>query len=323
MSQNVSDLITQVRAQLDEANAETVTDTQILQALNRGQRKAANIASRKFDSLFVVPDETTITVAGQRDYAIPAAAYGRRIELVEVVETSEIAWQIHRIKLQQTSQFNTSSQVTRPYYYALQKNKFLLYPVPSDGRMIRIWYTQTPEDLVVPQGRITSINTGSNYVVVDEIGSDISTVVTGFASYANIVDFTTGEVKATLQVSALDPDTGQITFKSAGLTRSTVLNKTVGTSIPSDVATDDYVCLVTGTAVPELPGAYVDYLIQYGVVETRRRLGEDTQEEFAQLKELEVEIQKMWVGREMSNRVRKASHQWSRSLGGTLRRFLS
>ena len=139
----------------------------------------------------------------------------------------------------------------------------------------------------------------------------------------NIVDANTGEVKVTLQVSAIDEDTGQITFKSAGLTRSTVLTKTVETEIPDTVAADDYVCLVTGTAVPELPAAYVDYLIQYAVVEIRRRLGENTQEEFAQLKELELEIQKMWVGREASNRVRKASHQWSRTLGGTLRRFLS
>lgn len=323
MSQNVSDLIEQVRSQLDESNPETVSDAQILQALNRGQRKATNIVSRKFDSLFVVPDQTTTTVNGQREYDIPAAAFGRRIEMIEIVENSEISWQIHRIRVQQTSQFNTASTVTRPYYYALQKNKFLLYPTPSGGRTIRIWYAQAPEDLVVPQGRLTSVNTGSNYVVVDEIGSALSTATTGFASYANIVDSVTGEVKATLQISALDEDTGQITFKTAGLTRTTVLNKTVGTSIPTDVAADDYVCLVTGTAVPELPAAYVDYLIQYGVVEIRRRLGEQTQEEFAQLKELEIEIQKMWVGREISNRVRKASHQWSRSIGGTLRRFLT
>lgn len=322
MGLTTTDLVQTVRDQLDEANNETVTDAQILAALNRGQRKATNIVSRKFDSLFVVPDETTTTVAGTREYDLPTSAFGRRIEHVEVLE-GEIAYEVKRIAIQQTSNFNSSSQVTRPYYYALRKNKILLYPTPSGGRTIRIWYTQAPEELVAAQGRITSVNTGSNYVVLDSAGSGLSTTTTGFASYVNIVDYITGEVKRTLQISAIDTTTGQVTFKSSGLTRSTVLGKTVETSIGTEAAADDYVCLVTGVCVPELPQAYVDYLSQYAVVEIRRRLGEPTNEEFAQLKELEVEIQKMWVGRSQSNRVRKASGIWSRSYGGTLRRFFS
>jgi hypothetical protein len=47
MSLTVSELITEVRDQLDEVNTLNVTDAQILAALNRGQRKGTNIITRK------------------------------------------------------------------------------------------------------------------------------------------------------------------------------------------------------------------------------------------------------------------------------------
>lgn len=321
----VGELIEITRSQLDESNADDITDEQILQALNRGQRHASNIIARKFEALFLVPDESTVTVGGQRDYDIPVAAYGRRIEMVEIVEgtgDAELAWPVKRISFRQTTMYNTTSTVTRPYYYALTKNNIKLYPTPSSDRVVRIWYFAAPEPLMVPQGRITNVNTGSNYIIVDELGEDIATTVEGFSSYVNVVDFNTGAVKCTLQIASIDTTSNQITFKSSGLTRSTVLNKSVTTAIPSDVSPDDYICIVTGTCVPELPEAYTDYLIQYAVLELRRRLGEPTEEEFAQLKQIEEELQKMWVGRESSNRVRKSSSHWSNSLGGTLRKFL-
>ena len=61
----VDQLIDQVRAQSDEFNEDNLTDAHISDLLNRGQRKAANIIARKFDSLFL--ESTTIsTTAGTR-----------------------------------------------------------------------------------------------------------------------------------------------------------------------------------------------------------------------------------------------------------------
>jgi hypothetical protein len=324
MSLNVSELIDSVRDQLDEANTANVTDAQILKVLNRGQRKATNIIARKYDDLFVVPDSTTSTTAGTIEYDIPAKAMGRRIEKVELTTGDTTAWEIRRISFHDITRYESVSNVTRPYYYALRKNKLMIYPKPSGGLTIRIWYSQKPEDLVIPQGRITAItDSTTDIVTIDAVGADLTTDTSdGFDAYVNFIDYVTGEVKGTMQVSNVDSTNKQITLKSSGLTRSTVLGRTVATTIDTDVAVDDYVCIVTGTCVPEIPGAYTDYLTQFAVTDIKRRLGEDTAEEFAQLKELEEEIVRMWAGREASHRIRKSSTHWSRGLGGSLRRLL-
>jgi len=324
VSLNVDEILTEVRNQLDENNTEDISNADILAALNRGQRKATNIITRKYDSLFLVNDSSTTTTAGTQEYDIPAKAFGRKIEKVEILE-GDIAWEVRRISFHDSTQYVSSSQVTRPYYYALKKNKLKLYPKPTSGLTVNIWYSEKPEDLVESQGRIVSYSDSTtDTVTVDTLGSDITTDTTdGFNAWVNVIDYVTGEVKGTLQVSAIDTSTKTVTFKSTGLTRTTVLGKTIATTLPTDITEDDYIAVIKGTCVPEVPGAYVDYIIQYAVVELRRRHGEDTSAEFAHLKELEEEIQKMWVGRESSNRVRKSGGSWGRGLGSTVRRLLS
>lgn len=325
MDLTVNELITAVRDQLDETNTTNVTDAQILAALNRGQRKGTNIIARKYDSLFVNYTTTTMT-SGTRNYTIPAAAYGKRLEKVEVLDSNQnIAWDVQRISFHKTTQYSNSSTSDRPYYYAIKKNEILLYPTPSSSKTIRLWYQDRPETLVTSQGRITSYtDSTTDTIIVDTLGSDLTTDTTdGFNAYINVIDYNTGDIKGSMQISAINTTTKQITLKSSGLTRSTVLGRTISTSLPSDIAVDDYICIVTGTCMPEIPGAYTDYLMQYAVVDIRRRLGENTTEEFAALKDLEAEIQSMWKGREMSHRVRKASTAWGYGLGTSLRRLLS
>lgn len=325
MSQTVQDLVDQVRSQLDEENTESVSDTNILNALNRAQRHATNITSRRYEDLFWY-SVTVPLVAGQSDYAIPDAAFGRRIEKIEIQQGS-IVWEVKRLANQDASPFVTQSQSMRPYYYSLRKNIIRLYPQPAGGTNIVIHYQLAPQNLVKPQGRITEYGTDSGfpYVLVDTLGADLSTSVTGFGSYVSVVDYTTGDIKGTLQIaSAPNTTLNQVKFKFTGLTRSTVLGKTVSTSLPSTIEADDYICLVTGTCVPELPEAYTDYLIQYALVDIKRdQLGEPVQDSQAHLDRLEREIERMWVGRESSNRVRKSSTHWNTTLGGDLRRLLS
>lgn len=326
MSLNVDEILTEVRNQLDEQNTEDISNADILAAVNRGQRKATNIITRKYDALFLASDASTTTVGGTQEYDIPTKAFGRKIEKVEVLE-GDIAWEVRRISMHDSTKYVSSAQVTRPYYYALKKNKIKLFPKPQGNLTIQIWYSEKPEDLVESQGRIVSYSdnaSAADTITVDALGSDITHDTSdGFNAWVNIIDYNTGEVKATLQVANINPTTKVITFKYTGLARTTVLGKTIATTLPTDISEDDYVCVIRGTCIPEVPGAYTDYIIQYAVVELRRRHGEDTAAEFAQLKELEEEIQKMWVGRESSHRVRKSSAQWGRGLGSTLRRLLS
>ncbi len=317
------DLIARVRENTDEFNTDNATDAHIINLLNEGQRKATNIVARKYDSMFL--EFTTITtIAGTRTYDIPAKASGRRIEKVEVQQGS-INWNLQQINHNKRDQYITSSQSQRPYYYMLRKNKIEIFPSPSAGLTLEIGYLERLEPLVVTQGRITSIDTSAGTVLVDTLGSGLSTTATspGDGAYISIIDYTTGASKINLQVSATDSTLNQITFKSSGLTRSTVLGKTIGTAIGTDAAVDDYVSLITGTCVPELDNVYIDYLIQYASYKLKLRFGESTQEEYVNLKDLEIEIEKMWAGRALQHRVKKASGQWGNSLGSSTRRLLT
>jgi hypothetical protein len=321
MSLTVDDLVEQVRSQLDETNTANVTDPELIQALNRGQRKASNMTARYFRDLMWAQTVVT-TEAARTTYPIPDEAYGRRINHC-TVQIQSIPYPLKRISNAEKHNYNIDSQAQRPYYYTVTKNTLEIYPPPAPGLPINVHYTAKPEDMVTNQGRIESVNTGSNYILVDELGSDVSTTSTGFNSYVNFVDYITGAVKGTLQVSAIDTNTKQITFKTTGLTRTTVLGKTIGTAIPSDVEPDDFISIVTGTCVPELPEAYIDFLMQSAIVDIRRRFGEPAEEEYRHYKELEAEIKKMWIGRESQNRIRKASTHWKGPFSTEVRRLFS
>lgn len=317
------DLIQQVRSQTDESNTDDVTDGQIIQDLNRAQRSAANILARKFQDM-MWESTTATSTGGTREYDIPDDAFGSRIEMIEVASTSNVnvRFKLQRINNHKSTNFVTSTQTNLPTHYTIKRNKYVIFPTPTGGLTFYVHYSKRPEDLVKQQGRIETIDTDNNYIIVDDIGSALSTSTTNFAAYVNVIDYHTGDIKRSLQISALDETTNQITFKSAGLTRSTVLGKTVSTSIGSDAAVDDYVCLVTGTCVPEVDDAYTDYLIQHAVVAVRRRLGEPTAEDTAALNEFKDELLKSWVSREQSNRVRKASSAWISDTGLSHKRLI-
>lgn len=328
----VDSMISQVRDQTDESNTDDVTDAQITKSLNRAQRHATNILARRFEEMMW--DSTTVTTSGGvREYDIPVAALSGRVEMVEVETSTNVRYKLQRISNHKSTNFVTSGQTSIPTHYTLKRNKFAVYPTPNGGLTLYVHYNKRAEDLVIQLGRINSIDTDNNYVIVDAIiPASSSPTVKGLTTtatnsdsgaYINIIDYNTGNVKRSLQVSALDTTTEQITFKSAGLTRATVLGHTISTTIGSEVAVDDYVCLVTGSCVPEVDEAYTDYVIQHAVVATKRRLGEPSSEDFAELKELEEELLKAWASREQSHRVRKGSKAWVDSTGLIHRRNLS
>ncbi len=321
MSILVDSLIEQVRSQTDEANTDDITDTEILASLNRAQRHTANIISRRFPEM-LWESTTFTTVGGQRNYPIPTEVYASRVLMLEVASSQDVRFQIQKISNFKSTNFITSSQTDLPTHWTQKRNELELYPTPRSGKTIHVYYFKRPEDLVVQQGRITSIDTDNNYILVDDIGSSLSTITTGFGAYVNLCDYHTGEVHRSLQISALDTTSEKITFKGSGLTRSTVLDKTISTTISTDAAVDDYVSLVTGTCIPEIDGAYTDYIIQHAVVATKRRLGEPVAEDEADLKEMKAELMKAWESRPQSHRVRKASKAWVDSTGLFTRRLL-
>lgn len=304
----VDNLVSTVRSQLHETNVEALdTTTDILPALNRAQDFAVDIYSRHYPDPFLQYQTLTL-VGGTQEYSIPEDAFEDRLLRVEIAVGNSSGRptyrEVQRISYHDITNYESASTSSVPYYYAVVGRKIRFIPMPSGIYNARIWFIRNPEKMVTQQGRITLVSVASNYVVVDTLGTDLSTATDQLGSYFNIVDGQTGEVKSTHQIQSL---TGaRITIRTIPV-RTTILNRTVTGAIPTTIEQDDYVCAVDGSCVPFLNAPTSNFVIQYAVNEMVRRLGGDVTAEYQMLKDFEEQINRTWSGREQTLRVGKRS----------------
>jgi hypothetical protein len=303
-----SELIDQVRYQIDEENNTTVSDEDILQALNRGQDNATHLMVNQYPDPLVT-FSTTTSVRGQRNYSLPEDIFEDKLQKVEILE-SGIAWEVKRIRYRDVSYYETQSQAVRPLYYYILGKEFYLLPTPAGGnRDIRYWYIRELDPFVTPQGRITSIDTVNNYVVVNSLGDDLTTESDNLNNYLNIVDAQTGLIKVSMQIQSIDTDQNRVTFKTTP-DRSSVFNREISGAIPTTVEVDDFLCVSRGNCVPYLKKPLSNYVVQYAVLEIKRKMGEPVDAEERALKKFEDTVEGAWSGREHQLRVTKRSRNW-------------
>lgn len=312
----VDNLIAEVRSQIDEQNQDSVdTATDILPTLNRAQDYAFDILARKYQEP-ILAYSTLIVNGTDIEYDIPEDVFEDRIQKLEIIIPASGAQasyrEIQRISYRDISNYESSSKSNTPYYYCIIGRKIRLVPGPTGTYNIRMWYLRNPETLVQPQGRLTVVNTTSNYIVVDSAGSSLTTEADQLGSYVNIIDGQTGVIKGTFQIQILASN--KITLRSTP-TRSTVLNRTVsGSLLDADsqpiVALDDYVSPVQGTCVPYYGKPTCNFLVQYAAAELIRKLGGAADTEEKVLDKFEKQVEKTWAGREIQLRVKKKSSTW-------------
>jgi hypothetical protein len=223
---------------------------------------------------------------------------------------NSVEYPLTRVTYRELYKYTSSAQVHLPRVYAIKGRKVVIRPVPSSGVTIKIWYPKAPETLVMPQGRITGIDAGFQYVSLDAVGEDLTAATADLGAFVNLVDAQTGEIKVSLQTSLVNQTTKRLSFKASGLTYPTVYNRTIATAVTDTVEVNDYVCGIRGTCVPDLPDSCLDFLVQYAVYEIRRRMGEAVQDEAAMLNDLEREVERQWAGREVSRRIANKSRAW-------------
>ena len=328
MSQIITtdDLIDEVRSMLDEDNRISIDDAaDILPALNRAQNYAASILARHYESPMLKYISVTPT-SDQDEYFIPEDAFEQRLEKVEV-KVGNLYYPVTRIDFRDVSLFEApddskGSHVS--YYYAVVGNRYRVLPKANAIYPLRIWYLEDPMPLAKSQGRITHVNTANNFVIVDTTGSDITTETDNLNSYVNIIDAQTGRRKATFQIQNIN--SGTITFKTTP-SRTTVRNIAIDTDMTNllvnsdtnnegpdvSIEPDDYISVISGTAVPFFKKPFSNFLVQYAIAELRRKLGEGSDLEMRVLKELEAQVERSWVGRESSLRVDKSNKAWNLS----------
>lgn len=304
----VDDLIAEVRSLMDEEDTENLQDEQdILPALNRAQDEAANILARHYEEPLLTEETVTLT-AGVQDYDLPEEAMEGRLEKVEI-RVGGFYYEVDRISYRHGTPYEVDQNVQIPRYYAVIGNKYRFYPAPNGASEARIFYNKNPETLVRQQGRITSINVANGYVFVDNPGDSLTTEVDDLNSYVNLVDGQSGNIKATMQIQSISNN--QIIFKSTP-TRSSVLNKTIIGAIPTTVEPDDYLCTVHGSCVPFFKKPTSNFMIQHAVANLNRKMGAPADMELRILDDYRQQVERSWVGREQSRRVKRVNTNFSR-----------
>lgn len=317
MSVTVSELIKDVRDQLDELNEASITDMFLLQALNRAQKPLVRMMAKNEDTMLlemavISLDSGTVAEDGTREYDMPEGTMARRIEKVETrIAGQESVRVLKPITYKQRESVRYRTGTTRPAFYDIRRDKIRVYPQSTSTYELIVFFSRQPEPLVLPQGRINKFNFDNNYVIVDELGDSLTSEADQRESFVNIIDYQTGLIKASLQVAFIDTGLNQIKFKSSGLTRSKVFTQNISTALPSDITEDDLICFVRGTCVPQYPEVYTDYLVQSAVVKAKHKLREDTAEDYAALRDIEKDIQQMALGRDPSFKVKHTSSVWT------------
>lgn len=298
----VQDLVNSVRDLIDEANADSITDANILSSLNRGLDHAANTLSGQYPDPFI--RYSTVSVSSAKEVDIPEDCLEDRVLRVEV-EYGGVFTPVTRMSAYDMGPTESDSQSMIPEYYAIAERKIRFNRPASGTADIRICYMRQPEQLVLPLGRITQINSGNNYVLVDEVGDDLTTETDQLESYVNIVDTQTGLIKGSLQVQLIEDN--KLTFRSSP-TRSVVLNRDVSSSIATTVEIDDVIANIRGTAVPEFGQPLTNYLLQYAVADLNvAKFGADPQAEEMRLSKFEKPLKTAWSGRETQKRIQPRS----------------
>lgn len=310
----VENLVNEVRQQLDELNRDSVsTENDILPTLNRASDFASDILTRKYPEPLL--KYTTLDLqAGVSEYDIPEDVFEDRILKLETtvpVGTGRANYiEIQRISYRDITNYESAAISSFPLYYCIIGRKIRIVPQPSGSYDARMWFIRNPEKLVMPQGRVTMINSAQNYIIVDQAGSDLSTESDQLQSYINVIDGQSGEIKGTLQIQSIAEN--KITFRTVPSSlRPTVYNRTIDTSLQDiNIQPDDYICAVDGICVPYFGRPTSNFLIQYAVAEITRKLGgaADTEENI--LKKFEQQVERTWAGRQQELRVKKKSNVW-------------
>jgi hypothetical protein len=255
-------------------------------------------------------------VAGVQEYEIPDFIFEDRIQKLELYINGNVVGgvigyeEIMRISYRDITRYESNQRNPTPQYYAIIGRKIRFVNIPTGTYTVRMWYIRNPEKLVLPQGRISSLNVASQYAILDGIGDSLSTEADQLDSYINIIDGQNGNIKASLQLQNVTDN--KVKFRTVPL-RTTVLGvRTILPGLPEDttVTEDDYVCSVEGTCVPYFSKPVVNFLIQYTVAEMTRKVGGPGEEAEAVIAKFEKQLEKSWTGREMTLRIKKKSSTW-------------
>ena len=222
------------------ANQSTFTDAEILAMATEELRSfiAPEIINVK-QEYWVYHKDYTIT-ASQAGYAVPDRAFGSTIREVQIVRGNQII-DLPLIPMERVN----NTQTGTPTHFYFKNDKVMLFPTPGTTiDTLRLHYHLTPGELIETSDAavISAIDTATNVVTVTSIPS---TWVTGdtfdFVKKSGGHEYRDVDLTSTL-VSGTD-----ITFSS----------------LPSDLAVGDYICLQGYSPLVQIPFTLRETLAQH------------------------------------------------------------
>lgn len=309
------DLVNECRSLLDESNQDSVNDTtDILPALNRGLDYASSLLATSYPDPFIT-DIIVDFESNETEYEMPEDCFEDRVYKIEIAVsinngTPNYYESVERVSFYDMGPLQTTAATPFPEFYAIIGRKIRFNRPGRSGYKFRITYMRQPEQIVLPQGRITVINLPGNYVVVDGAGVDLTTETDQLDSYVNICDAQSGVVKWSGQLQLIETD--RLTFRAAP-TRTLVLNRAIQSALPitgadPNIELDDIVCGVRGSAIIQFSQPLNNYLIEFAVNQLAGiKLGGDVRQDEAILDKFEKQVKSSWGGRETTRRIQNRS----------------
>ena len=179
----------------------------------------------------------------------------------------------------------------------------------STSDVVSVFESQVGEDVI-------------DYIMIKDYNNSIIKVDDSYdyASYINVCDAQTGEIKVGFQSdpsSESDGTTGLYKLYPRVPIRSSVLNQPVSDIVNqpiTDIAfeADDFVCGIKGTCVLQYDISLENFIIQYAVNEINRSLGHDAQLEKQMLDEFEQTIKRTYINHDNTMRVNNNSNKWTK-----------
>lgn len=134
---------------LDDLEAGYFTPTQVNLWLNNAQKEAQKRLLQAGQNYYLICKETTFTI-NQQEYVLPSDF--RKLHRLEVIVSgwgtiNESKYMVSPMTLNQEDLVNLTPG--DPAFYVLKKSRVKVFPAPSVGYHVRLFYSYLVEDMVV------------------------------------------------------------------------------------------------------------------------------------------------------------------------------
>ena len=190
------------------------------------------------ENYFLYEEDTTVT-SGTAEYKIPYRAIGGKFKTVKWVNSSDDEQRMSQIVYEDVPLFQNGDH-NEPKFY-IKRNSIVLVPAPSNSvEKIRWGIYLKPSSVIAVSAaaKVASINTTSKVVTTESTPSTITS--------STKVDIVRG--KGGFECLSIDQT---VTVSGTSITFS---------SLPTDLAAGDYICLAQETPFPQIPADIHSYL---------------------------------------------------------------